>query len=172
MSPVDVRPFIQPTGPAVPLSADPAELFSLFFTRDIIHSIVQETNRYAAQCLQESSSTWSTDETELCAYLGFHILMGLVKEPEIRDYWSKDDIFRYGAISERISRKRFEEISRYLHFVDREALPARGSPGYHRLQRVKPVVDAVRERCLAVYRPGANLSVDEAMIPFKGKTIQ
>ena len=56
--------------------------------------------------------------------------------------------------------------------MDREALPARGSPGYHRLQRVKPVVDAVRERCLAVYRPGANLSVDEAMIPFKGKTIQ
>ena len=172
VSPVDVRPFVQPTGPAVRLSADPAELFSLFFTPDIIHSIVEETNRYAEQCLQETSCTWSTDEAELRAYLGFYILMGLVREPEIRDYWSKDDTFRYRPISERISRKRFEEISRYLHFVDKEALPARGSPGYHRLQRVKPVLDTVRERCLAVYRPGANLSVDEAMIPFKGTTIQ
>ena len=42
---VDVQPFVQPTGPAVPISQDPLELFSLFFTPDIIQSIVAETNR-------------------------------------------------------------------------------------------------------------------------------
>ena len=102
------------------------------------------------------------------AYFRFYILMGLVREPEIRDYWSSDQIFHYSPIAKSISCRRFEEISRYLHFVNNDELPARGSPGFHRLQRVKPVIDSLRHRCSAGYQPGANLSVDEAMVPFKG----
>jgi len=55
--------------------------------------------------------------------------MGLVRMPEIRDYWSKDPTFRHSPIAEKISRKRFEEISWYFHFVDNRSLPARGDPG-------------------------------------------
>ena len=97
-SPVDVRPFTQPTGLAVNVPndpADPADLFALFFTPEIVHSIVEETNRYAAQCLAAAgkSTTWTTDEQEIRAYFGFYILMGMVKEPKIRDYWSNDPLF-------------------------------------------------------------------------------
>ena len=118
--------------------------------------------------MEGTSVTWTTNEKEIRAYFGFCIMMGLVRMPEIRDYWSKDPTFRHSPIAEKISRKRFEEILRYLHFVDNRSLPARGDPGYHRLQRVKPVVDALKGRFLAVYKPGPNLSVDEAMIPFNG----
>ena len=97
--------------------------------------------------------------------------MGLVKEPEIRDYWSNDDTFHYAPIAGRISRLRFEEVSRYLHFVDSSQLPAQGTPGHHRLQRVKPIIDALCSRCSTLYRPRANLSVDEAMVPFKGLNV-
>ena len=167
--PINVQPFCQPVGPAQQLSTDPAELFSLFFTTEIVHTIVEETNRYAAQCLEGKPTTWSTTEEELRAYFGFYIYMGLVREPEIRDYWSNDDTFHYSPVAGRISRHRFEEISRYLHFVDNRQLPARGTPGHHRLQRVKPVIDSIRNRFSAVYNPGVNISVDEAMVPFKGK---
>ena len=95
--------------------------------------------------------------------------MGLVREPEIRDYWSMNETFHYAPIASRISRNCFEEITCYLHFVDKRTLPARGHPGYHRLQLVKPVVDALKVRFSAVYKPGCQLSVDEAMIPFKGE---
>ena len=168
LTPVTVQPFVQPTGLAVQTSGEPGDLFSLFFTPDVIRNIVQETNRYAAQCLVGTSHTWTTDEHELRAYFGFYILMGLVREPEIRDYWSTSPTFHYSPIADRISRKRFEEISRYLHFVDKEHLPARDSPNYHRLQHVKPVIDALRERFSVVYNPSCQLSVDEAMIPYKG----
>ena len=96
------------------------------------------------------------------AYFGFYIFMGLVREPEIRDYWSSDDVFHYSPIAGRISRIRFEEMSWYLHFVNIEELPLCGSPMYHRLQRVKPVIDALHS--------SANVSVDEAMVPFKCKS--
>ena len=125
-------------------------------------------NRYAAQCLEGTSKVWTTDDNEIKAYFGFYILMGIVREPEIRDYWSTNPFLHYGPIANKISRKRFEEISKYLHFVDNTNLPARGTPGYHRLQRVKPIVDMLRQRLSAVYSPGENISVDEAMIPFKG----
>ena len=166
---IDVQPFCQPVGPAQPLSPDPAELFRLFFTDDIVHNIVVETNRYAAQCLEGKPTTWTTSEEEIRAYFGFYIFMGLVREPEIRDYWSNDDTFHYSPVAGRISRLRFEEISRYLHFVNNRQLPARGTPGHHRLQRVKPMIDALRNRCSSVYHPSVNLSVDEAMVPFKGE---
>jgi hypothetical protein len=96
--------------------------------------------------------------------------MGLVQEPELRDYWSQDKTFHYSPIADKISRTRFEEISRYLHFVDSQTLPARGEDGHHRLQKVKNVVDAVKEKFLLVYKPSQNISVDEAMIPFKGRS--
>ena len=88
--------------------------FSLFFTPEIVRNIVDETNRYAALCLEGKSATWTTNESEIQAYFGFYILMGMVKEPEIRVYWSKDGVFHYSPIADRISRNRFEDISRYL----------------------------------------------------------
>lgn len=135
-----MRPFVQHTGPTVSLPHNPLEVFGLFFTPAIMLHMVSETNRYAALCLQSTNEQWSTNEDELRAYLGFCILMGIVREPEIRDYWSHDELLHYKPIAERISRKRFEEISRYLHFADNATLPQRGQPGFHRLQKVKGAI--------------------------------
>ena len=170
-SPVTLGPFSQPVGPKQPLPESPLEIFSLLFTPQILHHIVEETNRYAAQCLADSDKEWVTTEEEIRAYLGFLILMGVVRQPETRDYWSQSDLLHYSPIASRISRKRFEEIARYFHLVDNSTLPRRGEPGYHRLQKVKPVLDLIRHQFLAVYNPHCCLSVDEAMIPFKGKPV-
>ena len=94
--------------------------------------------------------------------------MGIVREPEIHDYWSRSDLLHYSPIANRISRHRFEEITRYLHFTDNTTLPARGQPGFNRLQKVKELLDMVRSQFSAVYNPHSCLSVDEAMIPYKG----
>ena len=79
-TPVDVLPFTQPTGPAQQATGDPAELFSLFFTDYIIDGIVEETNHYAALCLEGKETTWSTTKEEIQACFGFYILMGLVRQ--------------------------------------------------------------------------------------------
>jgi len=49
-------------------------------------------------------------------------------------------------------------------------LPARGEEGYQRLQKIQPVISAVTKACLDNYRPSRENSVDEAMIPFKGRS--
>ena len=102
-------------------------------------SIVNEANRYAERTIQGTNKVWETDDNEIRAYMGFMILMGINKLPEIRDYWSVNPTFRYAPIADRTTRDRFE-ITRYLHFVDNDSLPSRGEEGYFRLQKVDPVM--------------------------------
>ena len=116
-------------------------------------------------------TTW-TEVTvqELSAFFGFSILMSINHLPSIADYWKTDEVFYYSPVAGRITRDRFFDLSRYLHFVDNTQLPRRTDPNYHRLQKVKPIIDAVMNTCLSLYNPSANLSIDEAMIAFKGRS--
>lgn len=172
-TPVVVNDFTGPQpGPRVPVSSDPLSLFQLYFTDDVLDLIVQETNRYAQQVLtaKGSDKTWSTNAAEIRAYFGFAILMGINRLPEIRDYWSTDPTLHYSPIADRISRDRFEELTRYLHFVNNDTLPGRGEPGFSRLQKVEPIIAAMKTKCSEVYSPHCQVSVDEAMVPFKGRS--
>ena len=165
---VDVQTCQEPVGPTVPVSTNPLEMFTIFFDAEVLDLIVRETNRYASQVLHGSETTWETDVQEIRAYLGFRILMGITRKPEIRDYWSRDEKLHYTPIASRITRDRFEEVTRYLHFVDNTSLPARGEDGYHRLQKVLPIINLLKERFLKSYNPHPQNSIDEAMIPYKG----
>ena len=71
---------------------------------------------------------------EVKAFIGFAILMGINELPEIRDYWSNDQL-HYFPVASRIPRKRFMELSTYLHFANNENIVARGQPEYDGLQR-------------------------------------
>ena len=98
--------------------------FPFLFDSTLVGVIVTETIKYAKLCLKSErmQTTWSTTKEEIQAYFGFQILIGLNHKPAIRDYWSRDELLHYASIASRISRDRFEEISRYRHFVDKESL--------------------------------------------------
>ena len=96
---VHVQPFDQHVGPTVTMPDTPLDTFSLFFTPAIIDLLVRETNRYTAQCLESSDKEWSMNAAEMRAYLGFCILMGIVRGPAIRDYWSQHEVLHYNPIA-------------------------------------------------------------------------
>ena len=173
-SEVIVQPFTMAVGPTIQMSADPWEMLSKFYTPELIHLIVQETNQYAALCLSSAANTgrpvrsWETNAEELKAYLGFSILMGLNRLPDLYDYWSLDECYHYYPIESQISRKQFLEIQWFLHFTDNATIVPRGEPGCDRLARIRPVITAVHDTFLANYRPNRENAIDEAMIKFKG----
>ena len=163
-----MTPCSEQAGPRVQLPSDPLGLFSLFFDDTLVDLIVEETNRYAEQTLQ-GTEEWSTDAAEIRAYMGFMILMGINHLPEIRDYWSTNEYLHYAPIADRISRDRFEQITRFLHFTD-DSLPSRGEEGFSRLQKVDPVINHLKDKFKSTYYPHCEVSIDEAMIPFKGRS--
>ena len=130
--------------PLVPTSRDALEMFSHFFNEALLDTIAHKTNCFVVQSLAASNAnrTWETSIEELKAYFGFMVVMGINGLPEIRHYWSSDEKH---FIDSRITRERFEEISRYLHFTDNTTLPARDEPGYCRLQKVLPITQHQRQ---------------------------
>ena len=168
---VTLQSFAENVGPAVPVAASILEIFRLFFTRALMSTVILQTNLYAQQVLGEKSIDSWTDVTEsdILAFLGFAILMGINQLPSLADYWKKDPYFHYSPIADRITRDRFLEIWKYLHFVDNSDLPNRSDPEYDRLCRVRPVIDSVLEACKVNYSPHQHQSIDEAMIAFKGR---
>ena len=129
---------------------------------------MEETNRYAASHVDSQWTPVTTEE--LCAYMGFMMLMGLVKLPSIYDYWQRDEVFHYSPIAGRITRDRFFELHRFLHFVDNFTLSTPGTPGYDKLGKIRPIITALSDRFSSIYTPGRDISIDEGKIPFKGRS--
>ena len=90
-SSVNVEPFTIDVGPTIPLE-DPSDIFMTFFTPQLLEHIVTKTKRFACQCLSATHEgkgppTWETN-AEMKAYMGFAILMGINRLPDLYDYWS------------------------------------------------------------------------------------
>ena len=90
---------------------------------------------------------------ELKAYIGFKILMGIIHLSSQYYYWKKDRYYLYGPRANRISRDRFMEIGRYLHFVDNSTLAPPGLDGYDHLGKVRLVLDYLSRQFTALYNP-------------------
>ena len=132
--------------------------------------IVDKTRHYAEQVLQGTDKVWSTPKEEIHTYMGFMILMGINHLLEKRNYRSVCEYFRHAQIADRISRERFKEITRFLHLVKNDSLPARGGEGYSRFQKVDPVISALKTNFQSAYYPHCELSIDEVMIPFQRRS--
>ena len=172
LTPLTIGDFTSTVGPTVPVPETASEVFDLMFTPSFLDTIVKQSNLYAEQVMGEDKyASWKKlTREELRAYIGFSIQMGIVRLPALDDYWSTDPTLHYSPIADRISRDRFREISRYLHFVDNTTLHERGTPGYDRLGKVRPVIDHLSTKFAEIYEPHKEVAVDEAMIKFTGRS--
>ena len=170
IKPICPKDFTSHVGPTVDVPGSPLEIFRLFFTLEILQHIVDQTNKYAFQCIGSPAIlSWDILTAEdLQAYMGFMILMGLAHLPSLSD-WSKDPIFHYSAIASRISRTRFLEISKYLHF-DNQLLAPTSTLGYDKLGKIRPVLESIENRFRTTFHLHKEVAIDEAMIKFKGRS--
>ena len=158
-------------GPCNPIPDSPLDIFKMYFTDFLIDIIVQETNRYASDVLSDRYSNWqNVTSEEVLAYLGFKILMGINVLPSNDDYWKRDSRLNYQPVSSRISRDRFRDVNRFLHFVDNSTLPQKGQPTYDKLGKIRPIIHHLSETFKNTYQPNKEMAVDEAMIKFQGRS--
>ena len=151
-------------GPVNAVPDEPLLVFNQYFTDHLIDEIVFQTNLYAKEVLGATDRKWETTSEEIRAYLGFHILKGINVLPSNDDYWRQDSRLYYHPIASQISRDRFREIDRFLHFVDNQTLPIRGTPEYDRLGKVRPIIDFLSIKFQETYQLNKEVAVDEAMI--------
>jgi hypothetical protein len=89
---------------------------NMFLTDDMIGNLVEESNKYATK---KTGSCPNFGKAEMTTYFGIYYWLGMIRLPQIYDYWGSD--LRYSQIADKMSRNRFKLIHRTLHFVDNNA---------------------------------------------------
>lgn len=152
-------------------SVDPIKFFDKFFTPQVWSHLVQQTNLYAKQYLDAFiDEDWQeTNEEELKALVGMLIGMGICYLPRQRMYW--EDKWRVSMVAKVMSRNRYLKLMKYLHINDNDRAPARGDPNYNVLYKIQPLLDMLGRNFRSEFVPGANIVLDEDMIPYKGRMV-
>ena len=86
--------------------------------------------------------------------------------PSMRDYWSTIPIFSHPIFPQIMTSARYLELARYLHTFNKKAVPDGNTD---RLILVRPVMEYIQSLCRQLYVPKQNLSLDEGIMPYKGR---
>lgn len=143
----------------------PFEYFKMFFDNDIMENIVFQSNLYAVQ--KDPERPLNTTKNEVSAFMGILLLSGIIKVPSYRMYWA--NATRVSSVAEVMPRNKFEQIKWKLHFNDNAKMKQRTEPGYDKLFKLRPLVDAIRANCLKL-KPEEHNAVDEVLIPCKSRS--
>lgn len=87
---IDVPEFAESSGPTyqLPFDANPLQFFMVIFPLALVQIIVDNTNLYAAQSVDQGWVDTTIDEMK--AFLGLQILMGIIQLPRYTMYWSSN----------------------------------------------------------------------------------
>jgi hypothetical protein len=156
--PVFKKEFMLKNNIHLPQYPTPFDFFNLFLTKEIVEYIVQQSNLYATQ---NNFKQKPMNNLDLYRLIGFLFYSSLCKLPCKSDYWSAS--FGPEIVMKNITRDRVDELLRSLHFND-NILQAQ--PG----EKIQPLIELFNSQCYSVVEQEQNVSVDEQMIGYKGKT--
>lgn len=171
-SPVNVAAFILAIGATSTVPEDStAKDFFCFFVPELFENIVDETNQYARQCIARKPDVkwYETNVTEMQAFFGLQIFFRIHVLPETSLYWSKNPALSVLFVRRVMTRDRFDKLNQYLHLNNNENFVPHRQPNHNKLFKVCPFLEAVVKNFHEEYRLKQNLSVDEAMVGFKGQ---
>ncbi|XP_046555943.1 piggyBac transposable element-derived protein 4-like [Haliotis rubra] len=170
----DRKEFVSETGPVrVDLPEDRRNsigFFQLFYSDDVFEQITSATNDNAnnkrTRDPDNNKGEWhDVTVEEMKAFYGVLLYMDVVRLDRDEMYWHSGSSYTWlkFPISEVFCRTRFVQIKRYLHFNDDTPVPG------DKLFKVRYILDTMRTAFQSHYRLHKQVSVDEAMVPFKGR---
>jgi hypothetical protein len=148
----------RPPRRAPPVDATPLELLQLFLPPRLMYEFAAHTNAAAPHDWRPTSAS------ELYAFLGVHIYMGIDRLPRTEMYWS--DTYRHPHISTLFSQDRFRQLLRFFSVVapdpaaaERDALPF-----------VRSLADRLNRSFAEHFSPDQFITLDEALVAYKGRS--
>lgn len=173
---IDENKFDGNPGPIHDLEpgATALDYFNLFFSDDVCNEIRINTNKYAEFCETKSSKKdkqWTpiTDILEVRTFFCIIMIMSLVKMSRLRDYWSTNPILGHDMIKKLMPRNRFFQMLKYFHISDKSEEMNKDSPDFSYLQKLEPLFSTLRDKFQQYFNPYKELSVDEALLKYKGR---
>lgn len=122
---------------------------------------VAEAHRHHGDC------SWDMTVAELKAFIGLLYIRGAqgAQHMDPDSLWSEKWGFQF--FKETMSRNRFKEIVRFLSFDEKET--RRNRLANDRFALISATWNNFAENCIACYKPGANITIDERLFPTKAR---
>jgi hypothetical protein len=149
------------------------DLFSLFFTDELVEKMVHCTNLYAESKKDSKPQLYmkfkrhTLTKGEMMQYIGCLLILSISNVRSYRSVWDHKSTQYLLSISQLMSRNRFEEISAFLHVVSPEEEQANSD---HPLKKILQCQDYIKQKCFDCYQPLQELSVDERMVRSKARS--
>jgi hypothetical protein len=166
-----VANFSNTPGATAPISnrRSPIDCFLLLFTNTVLKFLVDSTNAYAnikvPQFTRRCSlyRTWTpVTVEEMMAFIALILNMGITRLSKIEDYWRSDIVSRIPFFPSVFSRDCFFQIFGMIHVGNIN------SPS--KLEKIQPFIDLLLPIIQRNYVPRQQVSIDESVIQFKGRT--
>jgi hypothetical protein len=146
----------------------PFECFSAIWDSAIMEQLVTQTNLYGKA---KSKSKWE-DVTYYIMKWWVSIVLVLSLAPyrgHLRDIWSNNPITRNEFIALRFPRKLFEKIKGALYWVENRRF-SKEEKQNNKSYKIKTLLSKICANSSKIRTLPEIVSIDESMIPYKGKT--
>ena len=130
----------------------------MFITTALLDIVVEQTNIYSFQTIHKSIDT---NHAEILSLTGMSIKMGISQLPSYKFYWSWEH--RCPRIKDVMPHNRYQELLRYLHFVNKDSINTQD-----KLAKIRPLISMVWDEFVKI-EPEEYDSVDEQIIAAKTK---
>lgn len=149
----------------------PLDFFRLLFDDVMVENIIKYTSDKATKLSDNKPQARRSplrnfkpiSRQEFNKFLGLCIAMGNIHMPSLKHYWKmKNTIYKHPIFGQTMARNRFQVILRALRFYDTNIPVTK-----------KEKIDYIVKNCVknfqTYYSPGKHLSIDEALLGFKGR---
>lgn len=147
------------------LPASPLGVFEQLCPRNIVDQWATWTNIRARQECKLGDRWVPTNSSEIYLLLGILLYLGLHKAPTVKSYWETGDGATRHPFTRYMSRNRFDYLHRWVSPWDTR------NPTSNPFERVQSWSTVLQARSMQWWVPGSELSVDEAMVRFAGRSI-
>lgn len=138
----------------------PVEMFEMVAEK-MIQKTVEESNKYAGQ---KNDPEFSLKSDEMKQFLGIMFYSGYHILPREKMYWENAPDTGTTIVSQAMSRKKYFDIKKYLHFNDNTTIDS--SDRYY---KVRPIYNLLNEAIQKFGVFSEHLSIDERRVRYFGK---
>ena len=132
--------------------------------------LADQTNLYATQHPPGTSYHWvDTSAGEMMLFLRIRHAMGVHKLPSVEDYWPIHPLLGAPGVIQGMPICRFKTLQSCLHLND-NSKAKKQEAGYNKLHKIHPMLESVRMNCHQCYSLHREVSINEAMVAFKGRS--
>jgi hypothetical protein len=154
-----------------------AQFAALLFTDDMVETFVFHTNAAAREHPRlmhaKRYQKWKDlDIQEFRVFMAVVVYLGVVKVQNRSHIWKKKSAFSQAWVTSRMSLYRFESIVNAWNCATPWLLSdaqLKDKNVRHAFWQVQPLVNMCNTNCAKYFRMGRLMSIDEGVIPFKGK---